>query len=141
MLSIETTALGLAEKIATHKELDRKAFLKIKLGIEVFLINLTKMTIIYGVAFGLGILRETFILNLAYFLLRRHSYGLHAKASLNCTIVSLLVFVGLPYFLRSFEADYLMTVIGFIPVFVGLYLYAPADTEKNPLLGEKRGKN
>ncbi|WP_066186351.1 MULTISPECIES: accessory gene regulator B family protein [Gracilibacillus] len=119
------------------EELD---YLKMKLGIEVILTNLTKGIIVYGLAFLLQVFWETLILHGAYVLLRRYSFGLHAKSSIVCTIVSVVLFVVIPYFLRDVVLGNYVIGALFLLSILSIYYFAPADTEKHPLIGEKKRK-
>ncbi|WP_261772834.1 accessory gene regulator B family protein [Bacillus tropicus] len=113
-------------------------YLKMKLGIETILINFSKAIFVYGMAILCGVLFQTFILHSAYFAVRRVSFGLHAKSSAHCTIISVILLVGMsliaPYIVLS---NY--SILGLSLIFIlCLYRYAPADTEKNPLIGLDR---
>jgi len=131
---IELLSERIASRVAKKQGLDRKSFLKMKLGLETFLINVTKGAVVYGLSILLGTFLITLVTHLGFLMLRRYSYGLHAKSSVFCTATSILFFNVSPLLLRGLN----LTISPLI--FMGggavlLYLvhrYAPADTEKNP---------
>jgi len=128
----------LAKKIAMQlcDGKDRIEYLKIKLGIELILINVGKGAIVYLVAIIFGTLIPTVITHLACVLLRKHSKGLHAKSSTVCVLISILLFVVLPHLMQSIVINRWWTLpIGIITTYL-FYKYAPADTEKSPLVDE-----
>ncbi|MDO0874276.1 accessory gene regulator B family protein [Carnobacterium divergens] len=113
----------------------------IQYGLEILLINLSKLTIIYGIAYLTKQLIPTLIVHLSYMLLRRYSFGLHSLSSFVCTITSIALFNIIPYFFKELILPTpLIFLISFF-IFFSILLYSPADTENNPLVdGEKRKK-
>lgn len=105
-------------------------------ALEILLINLFKSVQVYVAALLFGVFFETFIMNLAYVLLRIHAGGWHARSSRNCSIFGLVVFVGGPlllkYSLFAFSFKWMLLLSAIILLIV--FLYAPSDTEKNPLV-------
>ena len=67
---------------------------EIEYGLETIYLTVTKLIIIFGVAFILGIVKETIVLLICYNLIRSSAYGLHASKSIYCLISSLLLFIG-----------------------------------------------
>lgn len=135
---VEFIATMVADWIKRNIVIDDLEYLKIKLGIEVILINLLKGTVIYGLAFVLNTFYLTLILHTSYLFLRVKSHGLHAKTSLNCSTISIVLFVLLPYFSRHFIFSNHFIIISFMVSFLCLNRYAPADTEKQPLINRQR---
>lgn len=111
---------------------------RIQYGLEGLYILITKTIIIFSIAFVLNIQKELLLLLLFFNCLRLTGFGLHAKSSGKCLGSSTLVFIGL-----SFLSKYL--VVSF-PVRLGVALlctvnfivYAPADTEKRPLVNKRK---
>ena len=114
---------------------------EIEYGLETIYLTVTKLIIIFGVAFILGIVKETIVLLICYNLIRSSAYGLHASKSIYCLISSLLLFIGGVY-----VAMYLSSVPLYIKIVLGLLSiimiikYAPADTVKRPLINAKKRK-
>ena len=135
---------SLASKIALwiNKERDGEhiRYLKMKLGIETLLINTMKSVLVYGLALLFNMLLETLIVHATYYAVRRISFGLHASTSFRCSMISVMLFVGLPYICSYIMIGNDMVLITGLISAVLLYRYAPADTDKFPLLGAKRRK-
>jgi len=135
---IESLASRMALWMNREREGDHIDYLKMKLGIETILTNLSKAVIVYGVAAILGLFLQTLILHLAYAVVRRYSYGLHANSSTVCSIVSIVLFIGTPVLSQYIPFTHLMVVGCGLLFIVLLYRYAPADTDKSPILGAER---
>ncbi|NLM67948.1 MAG: accessory regulator AgrB [Enterococcus sp.] len=108
-------------------------FLKFKLGIEIFLINLSKMLVIYGISTILGLLPQTFLFHLSFMVIRISAFGSHAPSSLACTIISLFFFVGFPYVINFYSLSIYVLILCNGVNYLLLYLYAPGKTKKNYL--------
>lgn len=112
--------------------------------LEVLFINVFKSVQVYALAWLFGTLLETFIMNFAYVVLRTHAGGWHAKSSTNCSLFGIVVFIGIPWILQSthYTFSHWFAVILSIIILIGVWRYAPADTEKNPLvsISERRKK-
>lgn len=133
----ERLAENWAETLSERTQLGEIDRLKVKLGFEVLLINASKGVIIYGLSLLRGSFFLTAITHVSFNFLKKTSFGLHAKNSFNCTLTSLLIFLVLPIFLEGVIISLgIFLVISFL-CFLAFFLYAPADTEKNPLYGRK----
>lgn len=107
---------------------------KMKLGIEILLINISKLIIIFAVAAVFHLLKRTIFMLLIFTSIRRNAFGLHAKNSFICTLVSISIFVFGAYLSYYLKFNNYMVFILFAIVNILLYKYAPADTENHPLL-------
>ncbi|WP_261830688.1 accessory gene regulator B family protein [Inconstantimicrobium mannanitabidum] len=108
---------------------------KMKLGVEILLINLSKLFILITLSLMMNLLKETILMCLIFAVIRASAFGLHAKSSSVCTIVTLIMFVGGAYvskylMLNNYEILIIFTILNIL-----LYKYAPADTESHPLIG------
>ena len=92
--------LYLLMKIQAQRYMSEIDYENTTYALEILLINLFKSVQVYAVAFVFGVLFETFLMNLAYVFLRIPAGGWHAKSSRNCSIFGLVVFVGIPVFLK-----------------------------------------
>jgi len=128
----------MAEKIATwvthESSADEIQYLKIKLGAEVMIINISKALVVYLVAILFRTLIPTVITHLAYASVRKFSQGLHAKSSVVCTVVSILMFVAIPCLMKTVIIDRWMVLLIGVAITYLFYRYAPADTEKCPII-------
>lgn len=135
---IESLASRMALWMNKERQGDHIDYLKMKLGIETILTNVSKGLIVYGTAIILGLFLQTLILHVAYAILRRYSYGLHANSSTVCSVISIVLFIGTPILCQYIPFNSLV-VIGCGLLFITLlYLYAPADTDKSPIIGAER---
>lgn len=112
-------------------------YLKAKLGIESILINLSKTVIVYAVAILLRTLIPTLIMHFSYVVIRKFSQGLHAKSSMVCTLVSIVMFVMVPYTIQGIIIGRGQVFLIGVVVTCLFYLYAPADTEKSPIINSR----
>lgn len=84
---------------------DEEGYLKVKYGLEIILINVMKFAIVYGIALVTGLLLQTVTVHLSYLWLRRYSFGLHATKTLNCTLISLTMFVLAPFIFQNIPSN------------------------------------
>ena len=133
---INSVAQSLAGRLNHFIGKEGPAYTKMTLGMEVFIINVTKLIIIYILAAILGILAQTAILHIAYIMIKRCSFGLHALNSTVCTVVSCCIFVAIPWFLQGIGINNIIVAAAFVPIILCLYKYAPADTKARPLIGK-----
>lgn len=106
------------------------------------IINVFKLVIVYALAAILGILAWTFTAHVAFVVVKRCSFGLHALNSTVCTLVSCTMFVLIPWLVSSFGLGIgnLSVVVVFTGIIMALALFAPADTKAKPLFGAKNRK-
>jgi accessory gene regulator B len=110
---------------------------KMKLGLEIILINLSKFIVIFVVAAYFNLLKETLFMSVIFGSIRRNAFGLHAKNSIVCTIISLIMFVFGACLGYQIRLNNYMVFIIFTAISILLYKYAPGDTENHPILGAK----
>lgn len=127
-------------KIQTNYKLDEIKLEEIKYGLESFYITITKAIVIFICALLLGTLKETILLLIFFNVLRFTSFGLHASKSWICWIASILVFIGLPILTQYFMIPKIIKFILCIVAVILIFLYAPADTKKHPLVNPKKRK-
>ena len=107
-------------------------------GLEGIYLSVTKAIVIFGIAFFLGIIKEVFYLLITYNVIRSQAFGIHASKSIYCLISSLITFIGGAYLCIYLVTPlWLMISISIICV-IFLILYAPADTEKRPILKRRK---
>jgi accessory gene regulator B len=130
------------KKLQMKKHMSEDDYDNVCYFLEVFLINLFKSVQIYGLALLLGILLETFVMNCAYVLLRIQAGGWHAKSSVNCSLFGIVNFIGVPLLLQGtqYTIHSWHSIILSLIIFVGVWHYAPSDTEKNPLVSVSERK-
>lgn len=130
----------LAEKITIkiNNKLNKQGLelQKMKLGVEILLINISKMTIIFTLAASLNLLKESIFMSIIFAFIRSTSFGIHAKKSIVCTIITSIMFIGAGALSNYLTVTNYNVIVIFTILNILLYKYAPADTENHPLLGE-----
>lgn len=125
--------------IASNYDFDDIRLEEISYGLETLYLTVTKLVVIFGLAYLLGILKEVVLLLLCYNLIRSTAYGLHASKSIYCLISSITLFIGGVYLSKYIAAIPLVIKIVLCTISIILLLkYAPADTVKRPLINAKK---
>lgn len=130
----------LAIKLNRYTRKEGKELTKMTLGMEVFLINVFKLTVVYVLAALVGILSLTLVTHIAFVAIKRYSFGLHALNSTVCTLVSCTMFVLIPWLVSGFGIGNLTVAILFAGILFSLFFFAPADTKAKPLFGANNRK-
>ena len=111
---------------------------EIKYGLSTLYINITKTIVIFTLDYFLEIIKELLLILLFYGLLRLTGFGLHAKKSWQCWIGSLFTFLLLPFLVKALTINIYIRIIISILSIIFIAIYAPADTEKRPLIRKNR---
>ena len=128
------------EKIVkqSNPNIDEVKLEEIMYGIESLYLTLEKIILIILISIILNIFKEVIIFMLIYNIIRYTSFGAHAKNSIVCLIMSTFTFILLPIIsIHIIIPLYLKIIIGIICIICFL-IYAPADTEKRPIISKKR---
>ena len=129
------------ELVTTYnKDLSQRDIDKIKYGLEGLYLTITKLIFIIIVSIILGIWKETLLLIIIFNGIRLTAFGVHAKRSIDCLISSTLFFILFPIICIKLTIPLIIKVILFIPLTVLIGIFAPADTEKRPLINKKKRK-
>lgn len=123
-----------------NKDLSQRDIDKIKYGLEGLYLTITKLIFIIIVSIILGIWKETLLLILIFNGIRLTAFGVHAKRSIDCLISSTLFFILFPIICIKLSIPLIVKIILFIPLTVLIGIFAPADTEKRPLINKKKRK-
>ncbi len=119
-------------------ELDEVKLEEIEYGLTGLYLTFTKVFIILLLSALLGIVREYFIFLAIYIIIRTNAYGMHAKNSWICLIISTLSFVGVPlcalYLVVPWQIKYLLGILTICYIFK----YSPADTQKRPIINKQK---
>lgn len=111
---------------------------EIKYGLETLYITITKTIVILTISYFLKTLKELLLILLFYGLLRLTGFGLHTKKSWHCWISSLIIFLLLPYLVKIMSVGIIARIIISTLCIIYVGIYAPADTEKRPLIRSKK---
>lgn len=129
------------ELVTTYnKDLSQRDIDKIKYGLEGLYLTITKLIFIIIVSIILGIWKETLLLILIFNGIRLTAFGVHAKKSIDCLISSTLFFILFPILCIKLTIPLIVKIILFIPLTVLIGIFAPADTEKRPLINKNKRK-
>jgi len=107
-------------------------------GLEGFYLTNTKLIVIFLLAWLLGMFKEMFLTLLFYNILRVFAFGMHASKSWHCLLISSLFFLVSPFLGMMLDINYYFKIICVIMLTGLVIIYAPADTEKRPLINKKK---
>lgn len=120
-----------------YPEYDEDKLEIINYGLESIYLTFTKIIIIFVLAIILNIWKEVLLLLAFYNFIRVSAFGMHAKKSIHCLIISLTLFIGGVYLCRYLVIPLILKVVLSIICIVLIAKYAPADTEKRPIINKK----
>lgn len=126
--------------ITKNKQYTKDEIDIIKYGLETIYLTVTKMIVIFLLAYILGIIKEVFILLITYNIIRSQAFGLHASKSIYCLISSLVFFIGGAYLCKYIIIKKWLIITLSLICNILLFIYAPADTHKRPLINKKKRK-
>lgn len=123
-----------------YKNYSKDDIEKLEYGLEGIYLTLTKLVVIFLLAFLLNIVPELIVVLIFFNIIRFTGFGFHAQKSYQCLIFSIFCFLFVPLFFLNFQLpEFIYILICFLCVFSYL-LFAPADTVKRPLLNSKKRK-
>lgn len=127
--------------ISYHPEFDQDKIDEIKYGLEALYLTTTKLIIIFGIAIYFNIFKETVLMLISLNIFRSTAYGIHATSSFKCLIFTGAILLIPAFLVNKITFDITTKCLVSILCIIAYYLYAPADTEKFPLIKkEKRDK-
>lgn len=134
----ELVVNGIMNNITKYYDYDNTKISEIKYGIESLYLTITKTIIIFIISFILNITKELMLLFVFYSLIRLTGFGVHAKKSWHCWVTSLITFVLIPLLIKYVVISKQVIIISYTIFTLLLLKYAPADTEKRPLINKKK---
>lgn len=109
-------------------------------GLESLYIMITKMLVISLIALLVDVFKEMILIMILYNVIRTTAFGMHAKESWQCYIISITLFIGGALLFKYVDVSfYAKASIGAIS-YIFLVIYAPADTYKRPLVNARKRK-
>ncbi|EGQ4122252.1 accessory regulator AgrB [Staphylococcus pseudintermedius] len=133
MLLIDNGIEKMALKLQQRQNLSHIEFLKVRLGMQVVVINSFKAVVTYGLALLLNIFLYTLIVHLTFLSLRTYSHGAHAKTSMLCHVQNIASFVVLPWLIVQYDISFQFLLSLSILAAMIVIKYAPAATKKRPI--------
>ncbi len=112
----------------------------IRYGLEGLYLTITKAIVIFGIALVLGIFKEVLLLLVTYNIVRSQAFGIHASKSSYCLISSTITFIGGALFCKYIVLPLWIMIVCSIICNICLFLYAPADTYKRPIVNARKRK-
>ena len=129
---------GCMSLIKKNQDYSDEKLAEIRYGLEGIYLTITKTIFIFGLSYLLGIFKEMLLMLIIFNILRTTGFGLHAKKSWICWVSSTILFIFFPliskYIIIPFNLKLLLRITSIILV----YLYAPADTIKHPLVNQRK---
>ncbi len=126
--------------IKNNTDKDKEELEIIEYGIEVFFINIFKLTFLFVAAFLLKVQTYLLILFMAYGCIRIFAAGVHAPSTFLCTLLSFVFFLGGTYIALYVPMNFWVRLVLFLIALVLMIKYAPADTEERPLVSATHRK-
>lgn len=128
---------SITNRIKDNYHYDNNKILEIRYGLETLYVSVVKLLTVFIISIFIHAAKELCVFYLSYAILRLFGFGLHAKNSLQCWILTIPIFILIPYLIKTISINnyYYYFVILFILL---LLIYAPADTEKRPLINNKK---
>ena len=124
--------------ISSNNNYNEEKLDEIAYGLEAIYLMITKIIVLFGLAFILGIVKEFVLLLIFYNIIRTNAFGIHASKSIYCLLSSSLLFIGGAYLCMNIVIPLELMVMIAIVCIVCLFRYAPADTYKRPIVNKKK---
>ena len=124
--------------IKKYYSYDETKLKEIRYGLESLYLSIFKIIVITIISIFIHTTKELCIFFLFFGILRLTAFGLHTKNSIQCWISSILVFSLIPYLIKNTTIDKNILIISSLLLLIFIIIYAPADTEKRPLIRKKK---
>lgn len=122
----------------SNKNINEIKLEEIMYGLESIYLTIEKIILIIIISLILNVFKEVMLFMLIYNVIRFTGFGAHAKNSITCLIISTITFILIPIIAIHITIPiYMKIMIGIICLILFL-IYAPADTEKRPIISKKR---
>lgn len=109
-------------------------------GLDALYITISKTVVIFTISLILGVIKEVLLILLFYNIIRTTAFGMHAKKSSHCYIISIVLFIGMGLICKYVDINLYVKLILAAVSFITLLIYAPADTYKRPLINKRKRK-
>lgn len=124
--------------INKNTKYDENELKKIRYGLEGIYLTITKIIIVLVIGVFFHTLDSVLLTLLFFNILRFFAFGLHAKKSYQCLILSIIQFNILPLLFNYLFNNTLAIYIVFVIALFSFILFAPSDTVKRPLRNKKK---
>lgn len=123
--------------LAKSKNYSKSQMAKFKYSLEALYSLVTKMSVVIILAIILKTITPVLWFLLFYTLIRMCGFGLHASKNIYCWIITLSVYVIIPYLITNVRFNNIFYII-FSFSALCIVLFCPADTPKRPLTHKKK---
>lgn len=106
-------------------------------GMEVIYSLVTKTLLFFIISIAFGWQMEFLTVYMLLAIIRSTSFGFHADKEISCYIVSFITIFGTIYISKNYNFNIIFTAIVCLLSILATILFAPADTEKKPLLNAR----
>ena len=134
---LKSTMKSIANK---YPDYDKDRLEIIEYGLESLYIMITKTIVISLIALLLNLFKEMLIIMILYNIIRTTAFGMHAKESWQCYIISITLFIGGALLFKYINVSFYANALIGATSYIFLVIYAPADTYKRPLVNTKKRK-
>ena len=124
--------------IKKYYDYDNVKLQEIRYGLESLYLSIFKVLVIFLLSFFIHTTKELCIFFSTYGLLRITAFGLHAKKSFECWILSIITFLLIPFLIKKIYINNTLLIILSLVSIIIISIYAPADTEKRPLINRNK---
>ena len=122
----------------SHPDYDDIKIAEMRYNLEGFYLSFTKLIIIAAFSLILGVFKEMLIMLVIFNVLRSTGFGLHATKSWICLLSSSIVFLCFPLLSKIINIPLNFKFLLGICSILLIYIYAPADTKKRPLIKKEK---
>jgi accessory gene regulator B len=129
---------SILNNISKYYNYDQTKINEIKYGLESIYLTITKTIIVFIISIIMKTTKELLLFMLFYGILRIVAFGLHAKKAWHCWVLSLSLFALIPFLIKILKINIYISIFIYIICIVLFAIYAPADTEKRPLIHKKK---
>ena len=124
--------------IKKYYDYDDVKLQEIRYGLESLYLSIFKIIVIIIISFFIHTTKELCAFFLSYGLLRITAFGLHTKKSIECWFLSLTSFSLIPFLIKTMHINNNLLIILSLVSIIIISIYAPADTEKRPLINRNK---
>lgn len=142
MIVLKKKFLNFADKIIkdSNPSITEDDIEIINYGLESVYLTVTKLIVILTLSILLNITDKMLLILVFYNVIRITAFGIHASKSIYCLISSCLFLIGGVYVCELLHLSFIIKVIMCFICIMFVFLYAPADTHKRPIINKKKRK-
>lgn len=129
---------NMMNQIKKYNDFDDIKLQEIKYGLETVYLTIVKTIVFILIAIFLDTIKELLLFLLFYGIIRLTGFGVHAKKSIHCWVVSIIIFILTPLLIKYVVLPNIVTYIIIIISNIFIILFAPADTPKRPLKNKNK---